>query len=105
MSAGQTEAAGKGNPALRFFGLHSAEKATETVTWVAPYVGIFLFVLVLMSLLIQRFFPLPLWVHVLAVCIAGVNCFFFLARIRQSSLECEDAGQDGGGNREDPEEG
>ena len=105
MSAGENDAAGRGNPVLRFFGLHTAEKATETVTWVAPYVGIFLFVLVLMSLLVQRFFPLPLWVHVLAVCLAGVNCFFFLARIRHSSLEDEAGEEDGDGNRADPEGG
>jgi hypothetical protein len=48
-----------------------------------------------MSLLIQRFFPLPLWVHLVAVAAAGGNCFLFLARIRQSALEDHDAGQDG----------
>ena len=83
------------NPVLRFFGLHSGEKAVETLTWVAPYLGLFVCALAAMSLLIQRFFPLPLWVHLAAVVAAGGNCFLFLARIRQSTLEEHDADHDG----------
>lgn len=86
MARGDSGAAGGGNPVLRFFGLHSGRHAADTLLWVAPYLGLFLVGLILLSLLVQRFLPMPLWVHLLAVGLAAVNCFFFLARIRQSGL-------------------
>ena len=96
MAEGDGSVAGGGNPVLRFFGLHTAQQASDTALWVAPYVGLFLCGLVLLSVLVQRFMPLPLWVHLLAVGLAGVNCFFFLARIRQSMLADDTADGDGG---------
>ena len=103
MAEGDGSAAG-GNPVLRFFGLHTAQQASETALWVAPYLGLFLFGLILLSLLVQRFMPLPLWIHLLAVGLAGVNCFFFLARIRQSALS-EDLVDGDGGPSLPPDEG
>ncbi len=96
MAEGDGSAAGGGNPVLRFFGLHTVEQASGTALWVAPYLGLFLCGLILLSVLVQRFLPLPLWVHLLAVGIAAVNCFFFLARIRQSMLADDQADGDGG---------
>ena len=89
MSEGTSSA---GNPVLRFFGLHTGERAAETTQWVAPYLGLFLVGLICMSLLVQRFFPLPLWVHALAILLAAGNCFLFLARIRQTALGDDDDG-------------
>ena len=92
---GEDGNAGRGyNPVLRFFGMHNGKEATETLTWVAPYIGMFLCALLGMSLLIQQVFPLPVWVHVVAVLVAGGNCFLFLAWIRQSSLEEHDVDND-----------
>ena len=95
MAADDLGAATGGNPVLRFFGLHTAEHAGETALWVAPYLALFLCALIAMSLLVQRFFPLAIWVHVLAVSLAGVNCFLFLARIRWSALGDDDEDEDG----------
>ena len=96
MAEGDVGAAGGGNPVLRFFGLHNAEQASDTALWVAPYLGLFLCGVIALSLLVQRFLPLPLWVHLLAVGLAAVNCFFFLARIRQMMLGDDEADGDGG---------
>jgi hypothetical protein len=86
MAEGEGDAAGRENPVLRFFGLHTAAEASDTALWVAPYLGVFLCGLIALSLLVQRFLPLPLWVHLLALGLAGVNCFLFLAHIRQMVL-------------------
>lgn len=78
---------GKERALLRFFGMETGEKAWDVFVWAMPYVGILAAGLVGLSYAVQLLSPLPVWVHVLAICLAVVYFFFFLARVRQAGEE------------------
>ena len=96
--AGDASPDGTGRKMLRYFGLETGEKAGQTLLWTSPYLAILTLAMGLLSYLVQRLFPMALWVHLVAIVLALVYFFFFLARMRQLSAQAEGAG-------EGPEEG
>jgi hypothetical protein len=78
-----------------FFGLESREKALETFVWTLPYLGIVVVSLVSLSWLVQKLNPMPLWVYTLAIVLAILYFFFFLARVRQMGLESHEPSEKG----------
>ncbi|GAB4266172.1 hypothetical protein [Deferrisoma sp.] len=76
-----------GNGFLRFFGLETGEKARETILWALPYLLLMAAALVGLSLLVQWLWPVAGWVHAVAIGLALVYLFAFLARMRQMALE------------------
>ena len=84
------------NGFLRFFGLETGEKARETLLWALPYLALMAAALVGMSLLVQWLWPVAGWVHVVAIGLALVYLFAFLARMRQMAAEVRagDGGQE-----------
>ena len=88
-----------GNPVLRYFGLETGQKAVETVLWALPYLAIMAAALGGLSFLVNWLWPLPLWVHGLAVGLAVFYMFLFLARMRAAAGEADD-GIPGAGDEE-----
>ena len=80
---------------LAFFGLETADKASETVFWALPYLGILVAGLVFLSWLVHKLNPLPGWVYAAAIFLAIVYFFFFLARVRQMGLDAQDGAAPG----------
>lgn len=72
---------------LRFFGMETKQKAVEVTLWVLPYVLLLAAGLAILSYTVQWFFPLPLWIHFIAIALALLYFFFFLARVRQMGAE------------------
>ncbi|GAB4260161.1 MAG: hypothetical protein Kow0092_08850 [Deferrisomatales bacterium] len=91
------EGSGQRSGVLGYFGMDTPERARETLLWVSPYLAVLALGLGGLSLLVQRFFPLPVWVHVLAIALALLYFLLFLARIRQMGAET--------GEEDEPEEG
>ena len=81
-----------GNPVLRYFGLENRDKARAAFLWAMPYLSFMAVVLVGFSLLVQWLWPVPVWVHGVAIVLALVHLFLFLARIRKSAIEGPDPG-------------
>ncbi len=91
------------NRVLRFFGLESREKAFHTLLWALPYLALMGCALLGASLLIQWLWPVPVWIHAVAICLALTYLFFFLARMRQMALE-SDVEEGEGGAQGGPED-
>ncbi len=81
-----------GNPVLRYFGLESRNKARAAFLWALPYLSFMAVVLLGLSLLVQWLWPVPVWAHGVAIVLALVHLFLFLARIRKSALRGADPG-------------
>lgn len=79
---------------LGFFGLETREKAGEVALWALPYLGVLVAGLAGLSWFVQKFMPIPAWVHALAILLAILYFFFFLARLRQMALEAEEPRRD-----------
>ncbi|NTU59930.1 MAG: hypothetical protein HGA98_02600 [Deltaproteobacteria bacterium] len=75
---------------LGFFGLDSRAEALEAFLWTLPYLGVLVLGLGGLSWLVQTFFSMPAWVHVLAIALAIVYFFFFLCRLRRMSQESDE---------------
>lgn len=91
--AGDAGPEGTGRRVLRYFGLETGKKAGQTLLWTSPYLAILTLALGLLSYLVQRLFPVALWVHLLAIALAILYFFFFLARMRQLSAQAEGTGE------------
>jgi O-antigen/teichoic acid export membrane protein len=79
----------KGNALLRYFGIETGDKARDVLLWSTPYLLFLTAGLVGLSFAVHFFFPLPLWIYVLAIGLPLVNLWFFLARIRQAGIEAQ----------------
>jgi phosphotransferase system glucose/maltose/N-acetylglucosamine-specific IIC component len=85
------EGARQGSGFLRFFGLETSAKAKAAVLWMLPYLGLLCGTLAGLSYLVDLLLPQPLWVYATAIVLAAVYFFFFLARMRQMSLDAQES--------------
>ena len=83
----------QGSAILRFFGLETGAKALRTLRWTLPYVLSFGAGLAMLSWLSNRLLHLPAWVYVLAIGLALLYTFLFLARVHQLDVQARDPGE------------
>lgn len=87
----------QGAAILQFFGLESRAAAATTLRWTFPYIACLGSALAGLSWLSNRLLRLSVWVYALAITLALLYVFLFLARVHRLDLQA----REGGENRED----
>jgi hypothetical protein len=80
---------GRGPGVFGYFGLETREKFTEVLLWTLPYLGMLVLGLGGLSWLVQKLTPISFWVYAVAMSLAILYFFFFLARVRQMGVEAQ----------------
>jgi hypothetical protein len=73
----------QGPAVLRFFGLETPAKAVRTILWALPYVLALGMGLAGISWFSNRLLRMPIWVYAIAIGLALLYAFLFLARLHE----------------------
>lgn len=78
---------------LHFFGLETGSSALLTLRWTLPYVLALGAGLAGISWMSSLFLSVPTWVYVVAVGLAELHIFLFLARVRELDRRAREEGE------------